>query len=72
MIDDIPEGEKWLGAPAQPDRQAKRMMIAFQQLPDLIRRIKNVKKQLSDKRPSTSPAGLWSGEWFGRNPPEIR
>ena len=56
VMTDIPDGEKWFGAPAQPDRQAKRMMIALQQLPDLIRRMKNVEKRDSDKpAPSTSP-----------------
>jgi len=42
VMHDIPEGEKWLGAPAQPDRQAKRQLIAVQQLPELIRRVKEL------------------------------
>jgi len=31
---DIPDGEKWLGSPAQPDKQAKRQYIAIQHLPE--------------------------------------
>ncbi|HNR70743.1 MAG TPA: hypothetical protein PLV05_00250 [Verrucomicrobiota bacterium] len=42
----IPDGEKWLWTPAQPDRQAKRQMIALQQLPELLRRVKELEKRL--------------------------
>lgn len=38
----VPDKGKYLGAPAQPDRQAKRQMIALQQLPELIRRVKEL------------------------------
>ena len=41
---DIPDGGKWLGAPAQPDREAKRQIIALQQLPALIRRVRELEK----------------------------
>jgi UDP-3-O-[3-hydroxymyristoyl] glucosamine N-acyltransferase len=43
----IPDGEKWLWSPAQPDRQAKRQMIALQQLPDLLRRFNELEKKLA-------------------------
>jgi UDP-3-O-[3-hydroxymyristoyl] glucosamine N-acyltransferase len=43
----IPDGEKWLWTPAQPDRQAKRQMIAMQQLPDLIRRVAELERKAS-------------------------
>lgn len=43
----IPDGEKWLWSPAQPDRQAKRQMIALQQLPDLLRRFNELEKSLT-------------------------
>ncbi len=46
VMHDIPDGGKWLGAPAQPDRQAKRQMIAVQQLPELIRRVAELEKKL--------------------------
>jgi UDP-3-O-[3-hydroxymyristoyl] glucosamine N-acyltransferase len=45
----IPDGEKWLWTPAQPDRQAKRQMIALQQLPELIRRVKELERKLEKK-----------------------
>jgi UDP-3-O-[3-hydroxymyristoyl] glucosamine N-acyltransferase len=47
VMTDIPDGEKWLGAPAQPDRQTKRQMIAITQLPDLIRRVAELEKKLA-------------------------
>jgi UDP-3-O-[3-hydroxymyristoyl] glucosamine N-acyltransferase len=43
---DIPEGQKWIWTPAQPDRQAKRQMIAMQQLPELLRRVSELEKKL--------------------------
>jgi len=39
VMHDIPDGQKWIWSPAQPDRQAKRQIIALQQLPDLLRRV---------------------------------
>jgi len=51
VMHDIPDGGKWLGAPAQPDRQAKRQMIALQQLPELIRRVGDLEKRLSNRPP---------------------
>jgi UDP-3-O-[3-hydroxymyristoyl] glucosamine N-acyltransferase len=53
VMHDIPEKGKWLGAPAQPDRQAKRQMIALQQLPELIRRVKELEEWV--KRPRSQP-----------------
>ena len=50
-LNDVPDGGKWLGAPAQPDRQAKRQMIALQHLPELIRRVSELEKQLSQSAP---------------------
>ncbi|MDI9372618.1 MAG: UDP-3-O-(3-hydroxymyristoyl)glucosamine N-acyltransferase [Verrucomicrobiota bacterium] len=46
VLHNIPDGEKWLWTPAQPDRQAKRQMIALQQLPELLRRVKELEKRL--------------------------
>jgi UDP-3-O-[3-hydroxymyristoyl] glucosamine N-acyltransferase len=45
VMRDIPDGGKWLGAPAQPDRQAKRQMIALQQLPELIHRVARLEQK---------------------------
>lgn len=47
VMTDIPAGEKWLGAPAQPDRQFKRQVIAIQRLPDLLKRIAEWERKLS-------------------------
>jgi UDP-3-O-[3-hydroxymyristoyl] glucosamine N-acyltransferase len=46
VMNDIPDGETWLGTPARPDRQAKRQLIAMQHLPDLLRRIAAIEKKL--------------------------
>jgi UDP-3-O-[3-hydroxymyristoyl] glucosamine N-acyltransferase len=56
VMNNIPDGEKWIWTPAQPDRQAKRQMIALQQLPELFRRVKTLEKQLELKpAPPTPP-----------------
>jgi UDP-3-O-[3-hydroxymyristoyl] glucosamine N-acyltransferase len=49
VMNNIPDGEKWIWTPAQPDRQAKRQMIALQQLPELFRRVKELENQLGSK-----------------------
>ena len=46
VMNNIPDGEKWLWTPAQPDRQAKRQMIALQQPPELSRRVRDLEKKL--------------------------
>ena len=45
VMNDIPNGEKWLWTPAQPDRQAKRQMLALQRLPELLRRVSELEKK---------------------------
>jgi UDP-3-O-[3-hydroxymyristoyl] glucosamine N-acyltransferase len=47
VMHDIPDGQKWIWTPAQPDRQAKRQMIAMQQLPNLLRRVSELEKRLA-------------------------
>jgi UDP-3-O-[3-hydroxymyristoyl] glucosamine N-acyltransferase len=49
LMDDVPEGQTWLFTPAQPDRQVKRMFIAMQRLPELLRRVSELEKQLAEK-----------------------
>jgi UDP-3-O-[3-hydroxymyristoyl] glucosamine N-acyltransferase len=44
VMHNIPEGEKWFGYPAQPDRKTKRQIIALHQLPELIRRVTELEK----------------------------
>jgi UDP-3-O-[3-hydroxymyristoyl] glucosamine N-acyltransferase len=47
----IPDGEKWLGTPAQPDRLMKRVYIALQRLPELLHRVSAMEKQLEEMEP---------------------
>lgn len=56
VMNNIPDGEKWLWTPAQPDRQAKRQMIALQQLPELLRRVNELEKKLIEINASPKPA----------------
>jgi UDP-3-O-[3-hydroxymyristoyl] glucosamine N-acyltransferase len=57
VMHNIPDGEKWLWTPAQPDRQAKRQMIALQQLPELLRRVAELERKLGvQPKPSSGPA----------------
>ena len=46
VMNNIPAGEKWLGSPAQPDKQTKRQMLAIQRLPELLRRVMKIEKKL--------------------------
>jgi UDP-3-O-[3-hydroxymyristoyl] glucosamine N-acyltransferase len=50
VMHNIPDGEKWLGAPAQPDREMKRQFIAIQRLPDLLKRVAELEKKLCIER----------------------
>jgi len=49
VMTDIPDGEKWLGIPAQPDKKTKRQLIAIQHLPDLLRRVAELERKLGGK-----------------------
>jgi UDP-3-O-[3-hydroxymyristoyl] glucosamine N-acyltransferase len=46
VMRDLPDGSRVLGIPAVPDRQAKRQIIASQQLPDLVKRFREMEKQI--------------------------
>jgi UDP-3-O-[3-hydroxymyristoyl] glucosamine N-acyltransferase len=48
VMRDVPEKGVVLGIPAVADKQAKRQWIATQQLPDLIRRVRELEKLLAD------------------------
>ncbi len=54
VMNDIPDGEKWLGSPAQPDRQMKRIWVAMHRLPELLKRVSGIEKKL-DKEPRKKP-----------------
>ena len=49
VMHDIPDGQKWLGIPAQPDRHTKRQLIAIQHLPELLRRVAELEKKIGVK-----------------------
>jgi UDP-3-O-[3-hydroxymyristoyl] glucosamine N-acyltransferase len=46
VMHDIPDDQKWMGIPAQPDRELKRQVIALQRLPDLLKRVAELEKKL--------------------------
>ncbi len=48
VMHDVPAGQKWMGSPARPDKQAKRQLLAIQQMPDALRRLR-----LLEKRPDS-------------------
>ena len=50
VMNDIPDGEKWLGSPARPDRQMKRQFIAVERLPELLQRVKELERRLEKDR----------------------
>jgi UDP-3-O-[3-hydroxymyristoyl] glucosamine N-acyltransferase len=46
VMSDIPDGGKWLGSPAQPDKDFKRQVIALRHLPDLLKKVSAWEKKL--------------------------
>lgn len=46
VMRDIPDGTTVLGIPAMPDKQTKRQWIAAQQLPEMVRRLRELEKQV--------------------------
>jgi UDP-3-O-[3-hydroxymyristoyl] glucosamine N-acyltransferase len=50
VMRDIPDGGRVLGIPAAPDKLAKRQIIAVQQLPELIRRMRELERQVEQLR----------------------
>lgn len=48
VMTNIPDGETYLWSPAQPNRQAKRQMVALQHLPELLRRVSELEKKVGE------------------------
>lgn len=48
VMRDVPDKGTVLGIPAMPDRQMKRQFIAVQQLPEMIRRLRELEKQVAE------------------------
>jgi UDP-3-O-[3-hydroxymyristoyl] glucosamine N-acyltransferase len=55
VMRDIKDGERLLGSPAMEDRQAKRQIISLQQLPDLLRRVRDLEKELQALKAPRGP-----------------
>jgi UDP-3-O-[3-hydroxymyristoyl] glucosamine N-acyltransferase len=55
VMRDVPDGGKVLGIPAMPDKQAKRQMIAVQQLPEMVRRLRDLEKQVGELTAKAGP-----------------
>jgi len=53
VMRDIPDKATVLGIPAAPDKQTKRQWIGVQQLPDLIRRMRELEKQVEQLKSKT-------------------
>jgi UDP-3-O-[3-hydroxymyristoyl] glucosamine N-acyltransferase len=50
VMRDVPDKGTVLGIPALPDRQTKRQWIGLQQLPDMLRRMRELEKQFEQLR----------------------
>jgi len=48
VMRDLPDGSRVLGIPSLPDRQAKRQIIALQQLPELLKRMRELENQVGE------------------------
>jgi UDP-3-O-[3-hydroxymyristoyl] glucosamine N-acyltransferase len=57
VTNDIGDGERWFGSPARPATQMKRQILAMDRLPDLLRRVTQLEKELAAlKTASPAPA----------------
>jgi UDP-3-O-[3-hydroxymyristoyl] glucosamine N-acyltransferase len=52
VMRDTPPGSTILGIPARPDKEAKRQIVALTQLPQLIRRVRELEKKLGTGSPA--------------------
>jgi UDP-3-O-[3-hydroxymyristoyl] glucosamine N-acyltransferase len=48
VMHDIPDGQKWMWIPAQPDREIKKQVLALQRLPELLKRVAELERKLKD------------------------
>ena len=48
VMRDVADGETVLGIPAQPHKQMKRQWIAMQQLPEMIKRMRDLEQQIQE------------------------
>ena len=52
VVKDACDGETLLGFPAVPDKQAKRQWIALEQLPELLKRVRELERQIETLTPT--------------------
>lgn len=57
VMNNIPAGETWLGSPARPDRQAKRIHLTLDRLPELLKRVAALERQALNAGPAAQPPG---------------
>lgn len=50
VTNDIPAGEKWLGSPAIPGGQMKRIYVAWQRMPELLLRVAELEREVERLR----------------------
>jgi UDP-3-O-[3-hydroxymyristoyl] glucosamine N-acyltransferase len=56
VMRDLEDNQKVLGSPALPDKEAKRQILAVMQLPELIRRVRQLEKQVESLRQTARPS----------------
>ena len=56
VMTDIPDGEKWLGTPATPDREAKRGYVAVRRISDVLTRLARIEQALTHQNILPPPA----------------
>ncbi|HTR41727.1 MAG TPA: UDP-3-O-(3-hydroxymyristoyl)glucosamine N-acyltransferase [Pseudomonadales bacterium] len=49
VMHNIPDGETWLGTPARPNKDMKRQFVSIPRLPELLKRVAELEKKLSEK-----------------------
>ena len=54
VMNNIPDGEMWLGTPAMPHKEAKRVMVSWLGLPEGLRRIRQLEHELEELKKSLS------------------
>lgn len=54
LMHNVPAGEKWMGIPARPDHEMKRIFIAMQRLPELLKRVDELEKKVRELQTTNS------------------
>ncbi|MGB9603104.1 MAG: UDP-3-O-(3-hydroxymyristoyl)glucosamine N-acyltransferase, partial [Limisphaerales bacterium] len=55
LMHNVPPGEKWMGIPAQPDKQMKRIFVSMQKLPELLQRVSELEAKISELELKNKP-----------------